>query len=71
MDKTVIIVPAVVGFLGVLSALLGFIAEGANPYVSIRTTTLACSALVDIMHDLVDISVMLLPHHLDWRRADE
>jgi 4-hydroxybenzoate polyprenyltransferase len=54
MGKTVIIVSAVVGSLGVLSALLGFIAEGANPYVS-TLLLLACSALVDIMHDLVDL----------------
>ncbi|KAK3135481.1 hypothetical protein QOZ80_5BG0419480 [Eleusine coracana subsp. coracana] len=32
MDKTVIIVSAVVGSLGVLSAVLGFVAEGANLY---------------------------------------
>ncbi|GJM88684.1 hypothetical protein PR202_ga04777 [Eleusine coracana subsp. coracana] len=32
MDKTVIIVSAVVGSLGVLSAVLGFIGEGANLY---------------------------------------
>ncbi|XP_062232634.1 uncharacterized protein LOC133929896 [Phragmites australis] len=32
MNKTVIIVSAVVGSLGLLSAVLGFAAEGANPY---------------------------------------
>jgi hypothetical protein len=40
MDKTAIIVSAMIGSLGVLGALLGFIAEGAATYVSTLLSSL-------------------------------